>query len=55
MADPALLDLLHHLTWQPPAIVGPAPVAIGRGAADKIYNRFLAESEASAAAWHEGD
>ncbi|KMO15086.1 hypothetical protein [Methylobacterium platani] len=53
MADAALLDLLHHLTWQPPAIVGPAPVAMGRGAADESYNRFLAESEASAAAWRE--
>ncbi len=25
MADAALLDLLHHLTWQPPAILGRPP------------------------------
>jgi hypothetical protein len=53
MADAALLDLLHHLTWQPPAIVGPAPVAMGRGPADESYNRFLGESEASVASWRE--
>lgn len=53
MADAALLDLLHHLTWQPPAIVGPAPVAIGRGPSQEAYEQFLTESEASAAAWRE--
>ncbi len=53
MADAALLDLLHHLTWQPPAILGPAPVAMGPGAAQEAYDRFLAENEDAAAAWHE--
>ncbi|WP_157080694.1 hypothetical protein [Methylobacterium variabile] len=51
MADAALLDLIHHLTWQPPALMAPAPANMGGSAAVKAYEAFLTKNEADAAEW----
>ena len=53
MADAALLDLMHHLTWQPPAIVGSAPIAAGSSAFEQSYDAFIDQSERELADWIE--
>lgn len=53
MADAALLDLMHHLTWQPPALMGPAPAVMEGGASEKAYEAFLDKNEEEAKYWKE--
>ena len=50
MPDPALLDLMFHLSWQPPAIVRPAVVASAAGSSE-AFERFVESSEAEVDAW----
>ncbi|MCJ2140064.1 hypothetical protein [Methylobacterium sp. E-066] len=53
MPDAALLDLMHHLTWQPPAIVGAPPVAAGSSAFEQSYDAFIDQSERELTGWIE--
>ncbi|MDN3627420.1 hypothetical protein [Methylobacterium isbiliense] len=51
MADASLLELPHHLTWQPPAIVGASPSALGSSALLREYEQFLAKNERDIEDW----
>lgn len=53
MPDVALLELMHHLTWQPPAIVGAPPAAAGSSAFEQEYDAFLDQNERELAGWIE--
>ncbi|WP_139234316.1 hypothetical protein [Methylobacterium pseudosasicola] len=50
MPDPALLDLMYHLSWQPPALVRPAMVASAAGSS-QTFEKFVESSEVEIDAW----
>jgi hypothetical protein len=53
MADAALLDLLKHLNWHPPALISHAPMAAGGKALERAFETTLDQTEREMARWTE--
>lgn len=50
MPDPALLELIQHLAWQPPAIVRPAVTESASGMT-RAFEQFVVMNEREVDAW----